>query len=116
MLRLKPWSFFVALKNDPSISTFGALLALVKTQMLLPRKEKKASGNWRKGWKKASQELDNAEALIQGAPEFLPYRGEEQIRNLFEDIDIPVRKTLVLDSCVVAQIGRAPRKDPEPGP
>jgi len=116
MLRRRPWDFFVALKNDPDISTFGALLALTKTQLLLPRKEKKASRNWRKGWKKASQELDNPEALIQGAPEFLPYRGQEQIRNLFKELDIPVRKTLVLDSCVVAQIGQTPRHDPQPAP
>ena len=105
MLRRKPWDLFRFLKNDSNISTLGALIALVRTEMFLPRKERTASRNWRKGWERASQELDNPATLIQAAPESLPYRGEAQIQSLFRDLDIPVQKTLVLDSCIVAQIG-----------
>lgn len=104
MLRLKPWAFLMALKNDPSISTLGALVAVMRTEVFLPRKEKKASRNWRKAWERASQELDDPDALSQGAPEFLPYRNEAQIRGLFGNLDIHVENVFVLDSCTVAQI------------
>lgn len=106
MMRLKPWELFLSIKNDPDVSTAGALLALIKMQMFLPRKEKKLTKKWKEGWRKASHELDNPDALIDGSPESLPYRNEEQIRNLFRGLDIAVYTTLTLESCVIAQIGQ----------
>jgi ubiquinone/menaquinone biosynthesis C-methylase UbiE len=105
MLKLKPWDFFMAVKNDPTVSTLGALVTLIRTQMFLPRKEKKTAENWKKAWEKACQDLDDPEALIRGAPESLPYRDKEQIHELFKDLTIPVQQTHVLESCIVVRIG-----------
>ena len=103
-MRLKPWQFFRAVRDHPNIVTVGALLTTIKTLMLAPRKARKVAENWRRGWQKACQELENPGVLIQAAPESLPYRDEEQIRGLFSDLGIAVQGVHVLGGCVVAQI------------
>lgn len=104
MMRLKPLELFVAIKNDPNVSVLGALLTSVRTQVFLPKKEKRATKNWAKAWEKAKQDSDDPEALFRCSPEFIPYRNEDQIRNLFKNLNITLAQTLVLNSCIVAQI------------
>jgi SAM-dependent methyltransferase len=43
-----------------------------------------------------------ADSLIKGVPEKLPYRSEEEIRNLFMRLEIPIKQLGVLGSCFVA--------------
>jgi len=71
--------------------------------MFLPKKEKRGIKNWVKAWEKAKQELDDPEALLRLSPEFIPYRNEDQMRNLFMKLNITLTRTLVFDSCIVTQ-------------
>lgn len=103
MMRLTPLEQFSIVRNDPNVSTLGALLTLLRTQMFLPKKEKRAAQNWTKAWKKAKQELDNPEMILQICPEFAPYRNESKIKNLYKRLNITLTRTLVFNSCTVAQ-------------
>jgi len=103
MIILKPLEQFTIIRNDTNISTFGAFCALLRTQMFLPKKEKRGIKNWVKAWEKAKQELDDPEALLRLSPEFIPYRNEDQMRNLFMKLNITLTRTLVFDSCIVTQ-------------
>jgi len=103
---LKPLRSFWAIKNDRNLSLLSAFLSLIRTQFFLPKKEKTARKNWSNAWKKANQDLDNPEALIECSPEFIPYRNEKQIQNLFKNLNIPIQKIFIFASCIVVQIER----------
>jgi SAM-dependent methyltransferase len=45
-----------------------------------------------------------ARALIQAAPEKMPYRNEAEIESLFTRLEIPTRKIQLCGSCVIVQI------------
>lgn len=99
-----PIEFFRAVKNEANVSFFRSFLILIKTVMLLPKKEKRQRKKMSKLWKQATNELDNPELLIECAPEFVPYRNEENIRNLFKNLNIPIRHMFIYDSCMVVQL------------
>ena len=96
--------FIKAMKNEANIGFFRAILILIKTQMFLPKKEKRSSKKWSKLWKKAKRELDNPESLIECVPELLPYRNEEHIRDLFSNLNIPIHNIFIYDSCSIVQL------------
>lgn len=104
IMRLKPLEQLTIIRNDPDISTFGASWALLRTHMFLPKKEKRGAKNWVKAWEKAKQDLDDPEELLRLSPEFVPYRNEDQMRNLFKKLDITLTQISVFNSCIVAQL------------
>ena len=99
-----PIGFVKAIKKDANVGFFSAFMILIKTVMLLPKKHKRQTKNFSKLWKQATNELDNPELLIECAPEFVPYRNEENIRNLFKNLNIPIRHMFIYDSCMVVQL------------
>ena len=96
------WSVYVP--ENVMLATFGAMAAAAALLMFLPKKEKREIKGMSKLWKQASKELDNPELLIGCVPEFIPYRNEEHIRDLFKRLSIPIRNMLVYDSCFVVQL------------
>ena len=46
-----------------------------------------------------------AVSLAKSASEKLPYRNEDEIRNLFKRLEIPIEELRVLGSCFVARLG-----------
>jgi SAM-dependent methyltransferase len=45
-----------------------------------------------------------AKALIESAPETVPYRNEQEVRNLFKRLSIPIKDFRALGSCWMVQI------------
>lgn len=99
-----PVGFISAIKNDANVGFLSALLALIGTAILLPKKDKRRRKDFSKIWKQASRELYNPELLIDCSPEFVPYRNEEQIRNLFKNLNIPIHNMFIYASCAVVQL------------
>ena len=99
-IRLGPMQYINAIGKDVNICFIHALLITIKVQMFLPRKEKKAVRNLRKLWK----QVENPASLLDCAPEVIPYRKKEQIRRLFENLEIPVRDLFDYYSCTVAKL------------
>lgn len=104
LLSLKPGEFLAAVKKMPHVSTLGCILALIKMQLMLPKKEKLMSKNWNRAWEKAQEEMEKPMTLIEGAPESLPYRNEQQIRGLFGKLNASLNHMHMLYSCIVAQL------------
>lgn len=50
------------------------------------------------------RKVDQANALIDAAPERQPYRNEPEIRNLFKRLAIPMKKLEATRSCYIVQI------------
>lgn len=99
-----PAESFIEIQKNPNISTMGALIALIKTEMFLPRKEKAARQRWKKAWEKIKEEVENPQALIDNVPEFVPYRNETQIRQLLDRCNVPIKKLSSLYGCYIVQI------------
>lgn len=104
IMRLSFLEQFSIIRNDPNVSTFGAFLTLLQTQMFLPNKENRSAKNWKKAWKKAKQELDDPEMLLQICPESAPYRNEMKIKDLYKRLNFTLTRTLVFHSCTVVQL------------
>jgi ubiquinone/menaquinone biosynthesis C-methylase UbiE len=104
LFSLQPGDLITELKKMPQVSTLGAMLALIKSQVMLPKKEKLAAKNWQKAWEKAQQEMEKPRRLIECAPESFPYRDEQQIRGLFSNLNVSLNHIHVLYSCIVAQL------------
>jgi len=102
--RLSPMESIKAIKKEANISMLNAFVFTVRTQMFLPRKEKKLMKNWAKIWKKVNEERDDAQLLIDTVPEKIPYRSREQIQRLFENINVPIRNMSFYYSCTIAQL------------
>jgi len=96
--------FIRAIKNEAKVGFFGALWLLLKTQTRLPKKEKRERKGMAKLWRQARKELDNPKSLIDCLPEHIPYRNEEQIRNLFKNLNVPIRNMFIYDSCTLVQL------------
>lgn len=96
-----PIAFIRTIKHDGKLGFFGAFLILIKP---LPKKEKTAAKNIAKIWKQACSGLANPELLIRSLPELLPYRSEQDIRNLFKNLNMPIHNMSIFESCVVAQL------------
>jgi ubiquinone/menaquinone biosynthesis C-methylase UbiE len=50
------------------------------------------------------RDMDDPDALIQAAPEKIPYRNEAEIRRLFERLGIPLKEIRALPSCWIVRI------------
>lgn len=100
LFRLSPMQLIATIKKEGKISLLSAFLLTVKTQMSLPKKAKRSAKNLTKFWK----QVDNPESLIDCTPDSIPYRNEEQIRKLFQNLNIPIHNIFVYDSCVVVHL------------
>lgn len=101
-----PIGYLRAFKRDANLSYGGTIMTLLKALLSLPREEKRVRKRFAKLWQQAKRELDNPDLLLECGPELVPYRTEEDIRELFKRLAVPIQKTLAFDSCVVAQLGR----------
>lgn len=102
--RLGPMETIKAIKKEANISMLNAFVFTVKARIFLPRKEKKIMKNWAKLWKKVNGELHDVQLLIDAVPEKAPYRSKEQIKRLFEDMNIPISKMSFYYSCTIVQL------------
>ncbi len=100
----KPSELFASIQKNPNISTLGALLVVIKTELLLPRKEKVVRKRWKKAWEKIKREVENPQQLIDCAPEYIPYRNKTQIQDLFRKMNLPIQQIHELYSCIVVQL------------
>jgi ubiquinone/menaquinone biosynthesis C-methylase UbiE len=100
VFRLKLIDFLKADTKEANVSFVSAFFKLVKLQMRMPRKEKEAMKRWSEMWK----EINNHEELIASVPDSLPYRNEESIRILFENLDVPIKEIFQFTSCFTVQI------------
>ena len=100
VFRLKPIDFLKAATKEANVSFVSAFIKLVKLQLGMPRKEKEAMKRWAEMWKK----IDNPDELIASVPDSLPYRNEESIRILFNNLDIPIKEMFQFTSCLTVQI------------
>ncbi len=100
----KPSEFFASIKKNPNVSTVGALLAVIKSELLLPRKEKAVRKRWRKAWDKINREVENPQQLIDCVPQFIPYRNKSQIQDLFRKSNFQIQHIHELYSCIVVQL------------
>ncbi len=98
--RLNPLQMmrWVAAKANLSLPATAMLMMGVMARSTLG--EKRMTFRMQKLFRNA----EAAEALLGASPEWIPYRNEEEIRNLFEPLAIPVKRLQALPGCVVVQI------------
>lgn len=51
-----------------------------------------------------ANELGDTNFLINSVPEFIPYRNEEKVKNLFKNLNIASQNMLIYDNCIVVQL------------
>jgi ubiquinone/menaquinone biosynthesis C-methylase UbiE len=78
----------------------AAVMLALRSWAFSSWQEKRNAFHMKKLFAKANQ----ADALIQAAPEHQPYRNEAEIRNLFARLAIPIRQWRTSGSCHMVQI------------
>lgn len=53
--------------------------------------------------KRIFRQIEDPNALIECAPEKLPYRNEAEIRNLFKRVERPLKQLTTLNTCIIAR-------------
>ena len=91
--------YFMGLRT---VSGFWRLPVMV--WLLLPKKEKRASRKLSSLWKRAKNELDNPQSLIDCLPELVPYRNREQINSIFKNLNFSITNMYFYDSCTIVQL------------
>jgi ubiquinone/menaquinone biosynthesis C-methylase UbiE len=99
-----PIRFIRAVRKETNIGFLRTLFILLRTQLFLPKKEKKESRKLSAVWKRARNELDNPQSLIDCLPELVPYRSKEEIRGLFKDLNFSIKNMFYYDSCTIVQL------------
>ena len=99
-----PFQFINTVRKEAKVGFLNAIFVLMKTQLLLPKKEKKVKNKLSALWKRAKNELDNPQSLIDCLPELVPYRNGEQIRGLFKKLNFSIKNMYFYDSCTVVQL------------
>jgi len=98
--RLRPVQVFGWVAKRAGVGYFRAAVFSFRSWALSTWQEKRIGFNVQKIF--ANREV--ADSLIKGAPEKQPYRNEEEIRNLFKRLEIPVKQLEALGSCFVAEL------------
>jgi len=106
MSQLKRFSLLKAIKTESNTGTLRALFSLVKIQLFMPKKEKRATKNWDRIWKLATKELGTTRTLTESVPESLPYRNEDSIRALFSELKFPIRKISDFGTCYIVRFSQ----------
>jgi len=99
-----PIRFISVVRKEANIGFLRTLFILIRTQLFLPKKEKKESRKLSALWKQAKNELDNPQSLIDCLPELVPYRNKEQIDSLFKNLNFSIKEMFFYDSCTVVQL------------
>jgi ubiquinone/menaquinone biosynthesis C-methylase UbiE len=99
-----PIGFIKTIQKEANIGFLSALFVLTKAQLFLPKKEKKESKKLSALWKRAKNELDNPQSLLDCLPELVPYRNGEQISSLFKNLKFSIQDMYFYDSCTVVQL------------
>ena len=99
-----PFQFIDTVRNEVKVGFLNAIFVLMKTQLLLPKKEKKVKNKLSALWKRAKNELDNPQSLLDCLPELVPYRNREQIRSLFKKLNFSIKNMYFYDSCTIVQL------------
>ena len=99
-----PIGFISAVRNEANVGFLNAIVILMKTLLFLPKKVKSQSKKLSALWKRAKNELDNPQSLIDCLPELVPYRNEEQIRSLFKTLNFNIKNMYFYDSCTIVQL------------
>jgi ubiquinone/menaquinone biosynthesis C-methylase UbiE len=99
-----PIRFISAIRKETNIGFLRTMLILMRTQLFLPKKEKRESKKLSVLWKRAKNELDNPQSLIDCLPELVPYRNREQISSLFKKFNFSINNMYFYDSCTIVQL------------
>lgn len=99
-----PLKFISAVRKEANVGLINAFFVLMKAQLFLPKKEKKQSRRLSVIWKKAKNELDNPQSLIDCLPELVPYRKDREIRNLLKSLNLSIKNIHVYDGCTIVQL------------
>lgn len=99
-----PIGFIRAVQKEKNVGFLSSMYILMKTQLFLPKKEKRVRKKLSALWKQAKNELDNTQSLIDCLPELVPYRNGEEIKNLFKKLDFFIKNMYVYDSCTIVQV------------
>jgi len=100
MNRLKAFQMLKWVATKAGVSCLHAALLLIRMSLFSTFREKMTAVKMKRIFRK----MKDANALIQSAPEKLPYRNEAEIRNLFERLGVPVKQLTALNSCIIARI------------
>lgn len=98
--------FLKTVQKEANVGFLTTFLTVLKINLLMPSKEKKAARDWKKLWKQVRQNIGDIEPLIDCVPESVPYRDEQSIRALFTQLGFAIHKLFSLDSCRVIQLSR----------
>lgn len=96
--------FISAVRKEANIGFFRTMLILMRTKLFLPKKENRESKKLSALWKRAKNELDNPQSLLDCLPELVPYRSKEQIRSLFKNLNFSITNMYFYDSCTIVQL------------
>jgi len=99
-----PIRFISVVRKEANIGFLRTLFILIRTQLFLPKKEKRQSRKLSAIWKQAKNELDNPQSLIDCLPELIPYRSGQQIRSLFKNLNFNIKNMYFYDSCTIIQL------------
>lgn len=99
-----PFGFISAVRKEANVGFLSALFVLMKAQLFLPKKEKRESRKLSELWKKAKNELDNPQSLIDCLPELIPYRSGEQIRSLLQNLNFSIKNMYFYNNCTIVQL------------
>ena len=102
-LQINRLNFFQTLQwmaKRAGVGYLRAALLLLRMSVFSTLREKNNALKMKKIFRK----LDHAAALIEGAPEKIPYRNEAEIRNLFQRLNLPIKQLTPLPSCIIARL------------
>lgn len=100
LFRLKPLNLLKTIASEADINLISALLMLVKLRVNMDFKERQALKRWTKMWKS----IDKPDELIASVPESVPCRNVNDIKKLFDNLDIPIKDIFQLTSCFTVQV------------
>jgi len=99
-----PIGFIRTIQNEANVGFLKAFFISIKSQMFISKKEKKEGRKIFAIWKRAKNELDNPQSLIDCLPELIPYRSGEQIRGLFKNLNFSIKNMHCYGSCTIVQL------------
>jgi hypothetical protein len=99
--RLRPVQGLGWVAKKAGVGYFGAAALAFRSWAFSTWQEKRVGFKMQKIF--AKKEV--ADFLTKSAPEKLPYRNEDEIRNPFQRLEIPFKQLEVLDSCYIARLG-----------
>jgi hypothetical protein len=99
-----PLRFINVARTETNIGFLNAFFIFIKTQLFSLKKEKRARRDLSSLWKRAKNELDNPQSLIDCLPESVPYRNPEHISGLLKNLSFSVKNMYYYDSCTVVRL------------